>query len=265
MTQRSDIALCIMSNDADRALAAIGSAEGVFAEVCVLDTGMADASALRRVATRQKKVEWPGSFAAARNASARMARSPFVFVLDDDEEIENPGAVLALSLHTGISAATAQIENRLPAGDRLLQRAERIFARDLASMWQGRVHHYLPLAAYQQETATRTLDTDIHVVHHGYNLPAGQLAAKYTPRLHLFDYEIEHAKNDKMRAYYRYKKGQMMMLCEQYEAAMEPLALALPHLATRGRLLTLAMLDDITCKLSPLPQDETTHHTPQEV
>ena len=93
MDRVPDLSLClIVKNEASRLPDCLASAEGLGAEVVVVDTGSTDGTAAiaRAAGARVIEIAWPGDFSAARNASLELARGRWILVLDADERLSPP-------------------------------------------------------------------------------------------------------------------------------------------------------------------------------
>jgi glycosyltransferase involved in cell wall biosynthesis len=130
--KKTGISLCmIVKNEAHRLPAFIRATEGLWDELCVVDTGSTDATPQifeNEGATIQHQ-KWRDDFAQARNHSLKMASHEWILVLDPDEL---PSQLLASEIRQlaqiqDAGAATMVMRNYWPNGNYRDKRLMRMF------------------------------------------------------------------------------------------------------------------------------------------
>ncbi len=226
------LSLCmIVKNEAEYLETCLKLARPHVDEIVVIDTGSTDGTQdiARRYADVFEEIEWPNSFAAARNYSLDRASGQYILILDGDEYIAdfNGWKTLRLVLQEQqIAGILLRIRNLLPANgfvqeDVVFQ--ERIFPNDPSIRYTGRVHNQIwsAIEAYHKKTGYPILNIPVEVVHLGYVHAREKTRIKYEPRLPLLLQEYNEAKSEVHRAYYGYQLGAAYYMLEKYKDALE--------------------------------------------
>ncbi|GAA3288141.1 glycosyltransferase family 2 protein [Dactylosporangium vinaceum] len=161
------VAVLIVRDEAADIPGCLASLGGIVDGIHVHDTGSTDATAdlARSMGAVVSTGEWPGDFAAARNAAlAAAGRTDWVLSVDADERATaDPGRLRALLASARTDALLVQIDNRhdeLP----YTQYTPRIF-RPSAVHWAGRVHERL---VPERGTWPALPGEALRLTHHGY-------------------------------------------------------------------------------------------------
>jgi len=172
------ISLCMIVRNEERFLRdALTSVAGVVDEICIADTGSTDGTVAiaRSFGAKLTAIEWRDDFAWARNQALALATGAWVLVLDADERLA-PGSRDAL-------AALRRIEpdgqgrwircRNFSDGEREIVASTnaivRIFPRDPAIRYRGKLHEYV--ARDGEERTIAAVTCPIEILHYGY-LPA---------------------------------------------------------------------------------------------
>lgn len=129
------ISLCmIVRNEAELLPRFLEAVAGTWDELCVVDTGSEDASIaiLEAAGARVQSMVWQDDFSLARNASLSMAGGEWVLILDADEMVLPAFAaeLRAFCARADHGAATIEMHNPMPNGNRRESRLLRLFRRD---------------------------------------------------------------------------------------------------------------------------------------
>lgn len=225
------LSLCmIVKNEAEHLETCLKLARPHVDEIVLVDTGSTDGTQdiARRYADVFEEIEWPHSFAAARNYSLDRASGKYILVLDGDEYIADPRAweFLRNILHMEITCGRLKIRNLLPpngfiTADVMYQ--ERIFPNDTSIRYSGKIHNQIlnALHNYYKKTGYPILNLPIEVIHVGYSYDREKLKNKYLPRLPLLEQEYKEANNKIEKAYYGYQLTASYFAVGEYDQALE--------------------------------------------
>jgi len=220
----------IVKNEAETLEQCLVLARPYIDEMVIVDTGSTDGTQeiARRYADVFEEIEWPDSFAIARNYSFDLATGDYILVLDGDEYLPDPvqwRRLRKMLRSSEVAGIQLMIRNLLPEGqivgaDRIWQ--ERVFLNHPRIRYQGRVHNQIQdgLLAYMQETGRKLIRLEAEIVHTGYALSEAKMKAKYQTRIHLLRAEVEEATSARVRAYYAYQLAVVYFVMQDYEAAM---------------------------------------------
>ncbi|MFZ5805873.1 MAG: glycosyltransferase family 2 protein [Verrucomicrobiota bacterium] len=162
-------AILIVKNEEKNLPRCLTSLQGVCDEICVVDTGSTDNSAAlaRDAGAEISSFEWNGNESDARNASARMAKGKWLFMIDADEEVSPELArELKEKLPVYDSDESAQSlsliwRNHYQDGSTSLTRITRISRNFPEFIFSGNIH---PVANYR----TPTVSLEGCLNHYGY-------------------------------------------------------------------------------------------------
>ncbi|MEM1096410.1 MAG: glycosyltransferase family 2 protein [Bacteroidota bacterium] len=226
------ISLCmIVKNEAKTLEKCLAFARPYVDEIVVIDTGSTDGTQAiaQRYADVYDEIEWPNSFAIARNYSFDKGSGDYILILDGDEYIPNPqhwALIRRTAEKSDVAAAQFTITN-LMGEDKLIEADRfhqvRLVRNDPSIRYEGRVHNQIQrgIEAYMRRTGYKQIRIGAEVIHTGYALGRHDLKKKYEPRLALLEYELEHAENEKFRSYYSYQLGVSMFVLRDLEKALE--------------------------------------------
>jgi glycosyltransferase involved in cell wall biosynthesis len=231
-TRGTTLSLCmIVKNEADGLEKCLSTARPHVDEIVIVDTGSTDATLeiAGRYADILEEIEWPDSFAEARNHSIDLATGDFIVVLDGDEFLPDPlhWRRIRKAISSGdVAVVRIPVRNLLPEGqliaaDRMWQ--ERVFKNDPVIRYQGRVHnqHFEGMVAYMDRTGHRLVEVASEVIHTGYAHSVGKMKEKYRVRLHLLEEEFRNASSEKHKAYYGFQLGVVHYVLEDYEQVLD--------------------------------------------
>lgn len=178
---RPRVSLTMIVRDEEANLpACLASAEGLFDEVVVVDTGSADRTAevARSFGARVFDFVWVDDFAAARNAALARAAGDYAFWLDADDVIDPPQREKLKALLDGLRAGDeaayvvrcACDPDRGGGGGETVVDHVRLFPLREDVRWEYRVHEQILPALRRAGVPVRW--TDATVRHTGYADPA---------------------------------------------------------------------------------------------
>ncbi|MEZ4696064.1 MAG: glycosyltransferase family 2 protein [Rhodothermales bacterium] len=200
-------------------------------EIVIVDTGSTDGTQeiAKRYADVFDEIEWPGSFAEARNYSMDLVTSDYMIILDGDEYLPDPEgwALIRRTLESGgvaslqLTVANVLRSDQLIGADRIIQ--DRVFRNHPLIRYNGKVHNQLEsgLGRYLQQVGGTRSALPVEIVHTGYALSTDQMKRKYSPRIELLEAEYYNADSERYRAYYGYQLALAMFILERYETAHE--------------------------------------------
>lgn len=210
MNDNPDISFCLIVKNEQRFLErCLSSISPVAKEIVIVDTGSTD-NTINIAKKFTKKVyyyQWEDDFASARNFAISLARYPFIFSIDGDEELKNPDAVInAISnansetggwLVTNISMAS----RKAGAGfDTFATKLLRLFRNNPNIRFKGTVHEQIIHSII--ENNFKISDTEIILLHYGYSLSQQEMEKKQIRNLNLLLSAIAKEPNN---AYYHFQ------------------------------------------------------------
>ncbi|MCP4873339.1 MAG: glycosyltransferase family 2 protein [Proteobacteria bacterium] len=121
MGRQLTLALCmIVRDEADMLPGLLASVDGLWDELCVVDTGSNDGTRqlLRDAGAKVVELPWEDDFAAARNASLELATSDWILVLDADERVspELAASLRAVLEVPEVGAASLRVRSDFDGG-----------------------------------------------------------------------------------------------------------------------------------------------------
>lgn len=106
LAKKADISLCMIVRDEERVLdACLESAKDVFTQMIIVDTGSKDRTVeiAKSHGAEVHEIEWPDSFAGARNESIKHARGTWIFWMDADDTLPFASSLALLEAAVGAS------------------------------------------------------------------------------------------------------------------------------------------------------------------
>ena len=139
------LSLCMIVRDEETMLPDfLTSVQGLWDELCVVDTGSSDATVtlLTEAGAKLTHRPWDDDFSAARNASLAMATGDWILYLDADERMtpELATAIRNVMSNDQAGAATVLLRDDLPGGLRRETRLLRLFRHDPDIRFLHRIH-----------------------------------------------------------------------------------------------------------------------------
>ncbi|HEY64312.1 MAG TPA: tetratricopeptide repeat protein [Caldilineae bacterium] len=199
------ISVCMIVRDEEATLGrCLDSLRDLASQIVIVDTGSQDRTVevARARGAEVHSFEWVGDFSAARNESLRYARGEWILWLDADDEL-SPQAVAQIKYVVAsgwADAYTFRVISPLPDGTQDIGFHTRLFRNGLGIRFYGRIHEsvYPDLVS----KGIRSLDTDITVVHHGYESDPAALKRKHERNLPYLEQELErHPDNASLWCY----------------------------------------------------------------
>ena len=171
----ADISLCMIVRDEERVIAdCLKSAVPFFAETIVVDTGSTDRTPeiAESFGAEVRHLEWPDSFAVARNESMRGAKGKWIFWLDADDTL--PMECGEKILDTAINApddvlgfvVPVQFVDDGPAGGTRVDHVK-LFRNLPGVQFEGRIHEQILQTLREHEGQIARCDA--YVLHSGYD------------------------------------------------------------------------------------------------
>ncbi|MBO6575823.1 MAG: glycosyltransferase family 2 protein [Rhodothermales bacterium] len=225
------LSLCmIVKNEADGLEKCLSTARPHVDEIVVVDTGSTDGTPdiARRYADVYEEIEWPDSFAVARNHSLDLATGEFIMILDGDEFLPDPlhWRRIRKSLAANVACVRMTVRNLL-ADDQLIaadrMRQLRIFRNAPEVRYEGRVHNQIQagVIAYANRTGHGLVELDAEIIHTGYAHSESRMKEKYATRMHLLEHEFENARDAQHRAYYGYQLGVVHYVMQEWDKVLD--------------------------------------------
>ncbi len=234
-------------------------------EIVIVDTGSTDRTLeiARQYADVLDEIEWPGSFAVARNHSLEHATCDYILILDGDEYIEDPEAWKRIRNSLGlldIAALLLPVKNLL--GDSNVVSAdlfwqERILRNSPDIRYHGSVHNQVmeSIMAHAEKTGRHVVRLDAQIVHTGYALSEEDMVKKYQTRVDLLKHEYENPRDEVYRAYYAYQLGLIYYIMRRNEEAAALFnTINYEHLTMENAFYTRLLGAQTSLRLNDMPQ-----------
>lgn len=204
LAKEADISLCMIVRNEERVLGeCLASARGVFAQTIVVDTGSTDRTRdiIREHGAELYDMEWPESFAGARNESLKHARGRWIFWLDADDTLpaSTAEAVLEAAINApgdviGFVVPVQFVEGEIGGGTKVDH--VKLFRRLPGVEFEGRIHEQvLPSLRAAMPEGRIARIPNVVVLHSGYDTsPEGQ-ARKAVRDEQLLSLDLEERPN----------------------------------------------------------------------
>lgn len=210
------LSLCMIVRNEEAALPrCLSSARHVVDEMIVVDTGSTDhtAALAETFGARVERFEWCDDFSAARNASLGYASGDWIFYLDADEELVDPGRLRELVAEPGVDAWLLRVEHLHERG--MFHSDEcRLFRRGFA--FEGYVHASVAVPP----GATCRVLPEVLIRHHGFHRDVITGRNKQERSARLAAREAARAPDDPVA---RLRAGKAFLAAGQPRAALEQL------------------------------------------
>lgn len=224
------LSLCmIVKNEAEYLETCLKLARPHVDEIVVIDTGSTDGTQdiARRYADVFEEIEWPNSFAAARNYSLDRASGRYILILDGDEYIADPqgwSLIRSILSERHIAALRLKLLNLLPLNSLFKAESvyqERIFPNHPILRYERKVHNqiYQNIVRYKNENGGFIIDVPVEITHFGYAHNYDKIIGKYTRRIPLLEEEYDQAANLTMKYYYAFQLGVVYFMLKDFEKA----------------------------------------------
>jgi len=208
----------IVKNEEKYLKECLSSVAGIADEIVIVDTGSTDKTLeiARQFNCRIFSFDWINDFSAARNYSLSKATGDWILYLDADERLtekskeavnritEQPGKTAALCIVNSVDEFKEQPQ---------IMKYIRLFANTPGIGFTGRVHEQI------EESLTKNnyniIDTDIEILHIGYNVPQNEINEKAKRNLSILEAEYKNNTN----SYYAYQLANTYAILADEEKA----------------------------------------------
>jgi glycosyltransferase involved in cell wall biosynthesis len=189
------------------------------AEIIVLDTGSTDRTKEIALAHEAQLFEkpWNNNFSDARNFALSKAKGRWILYIDADERLTPESVPLLSSIcqldeHLGIYCTLQSVDNS--GGRPNIMKYIRLFHGHPEIRFTGRVHEQIYGSLLQQ--GYRFIDSDIRLLHVGYDISADKLAEKAERNLSLLLHDYE----EKPEGYTAFQIASSYAIMKQKENAI---------------------------------------------
>lgn len=194
---QADISLCMIVKDEERVIdACLQSAEPFFKEVIVVDTGSTDGTVdiARRRGAHVFQIEWPESFAEARNESLRHAKGRWIFWMDADDTLPWTSgeaivrAAIEAASQTMAFVVPVRFVNDDPVYGTVVDHVK-LFRNLPGLRFEGRIHEQIVPSIRRTGGSISRLAAE--VLHSGYDTTVEGQARKRKRDYHLLSLELK--------------------------------------------------------------------------
>ena len=224
------ITACLIIKNEEKYLAnCLSSIERLCSEIIIVDTGSTDTSIEIAKAYTSKifHYTWENDYAAARNESLKHATGDFILYIDADEELESNQEfeIKSLLKHNNYDALILNVKSYMQSSENEnIIRYPRIFRNYKNLSFKYAIHEQIIDSL--DENDARFYESDVNILHHGYNIPLQDLIKKKERNLLAIESIL---KNEPSNEYYRYHLGMSLFSLERYEEAIRELNLLLSN------------------------------------
>jgi len=226
------LSLClIVKNGAEYLQQCLASVQSVVSEMIVVDTGSTDDTLemAQKFGAVVRHFLWIDDFSAARNFSLSLASGDWILVLDADEELDplsrpDIGRIInqtdsdiyyvnILSQRT-VDGYQSNFMNSLP----------RLFRNSVGIQFEGRIHEQILPSA--QRLSLRVANSNIKIIHHGYDGDQQKQSQKLQRNLFLLKKELAENPGN---SFARFHLGETLTLLKGFPAAVSAYQSALEN------------------------------------
>lgn len=170
-------------------------------EIIVLDTGSEDDTAQKAIAAGAKVLNysWRSDFADARNKAIDYALGNFILVIDADEELQADSPIREILAITktkigGILVNVISSANTIDGQSQTFVSPQlRIFRNHQGFKFDGKIHEQIAKSII--ESGFEIANSELKIIHHGYNLPKHLLDKKHLRNLEMLNDDELIARN----------------------------------------------------------------------
>lgn len=201
------ISLCMIVKNEEKFLHdCIRSVVGLVDEIILVDTGSVDNTIkiAKEFGARIHQFEWVNDFSKARNESIKYARGKWILYLDADERLSDINHCKLRNYLESLNATTAGIDCIIESevtktnGEKEIQRGTytRIFRNYIYPFvrFEGKVHEQVLNSLI--EMGGQIIDSDIKIIHLGYNQDSETLKQKSDRNINLLKEQIKSNPED---------------------------------------------------------------------
>lgn len=230
LSRRADISLCMIVRDEERVLGdCLASVKDVFSQVIVVDTGSKDRTVeiAREHGAEVYEIQWPDSFAAARNESLKHAKGSWIFWLDADDTLPLSSALAILEAAVNAPREVAGYVVPVQFVETELAGATRVdhlkLFRNLPGLkFEGRIHEQI--LASLRAAGGSVARINAVVLHSGYDTSTEGQAKKRKRDEKLLKLDLEERPD---HPFVLFNLGMTAHYCDEHEEALDWLAKSL--------------------------------------
>jgi glycosyltransferase involved in cell wall biosynthesis len=191
-------------------------------EIIIADTGSTDRTAeiAESYGARVFNYQWNDNFAAARNFAASQATKDWIFFIDADEVLVNPGNVkkyLDPVSDTIYMFKIRHLSSSTDLDNAVCHSTGRLFPRNRGFGFFGSIHEHLVQAG--NIAISRKLINDAVIIHYGYSEAGENISRKYERNIRLLKDEIAISQADKYYYYLYFLLGKEYIGLKDYRQA----------------------------------------------
>ncbi|MDP4173539.1 MAG: glycosyltransferase [Bacteroidota bacterium] len=219
----------IVKNEEKYLKQCLDSVKDIVDEIVIVDTGSTDSTLkiANEYGASLYQFEWINDFSAARNYALSKSKGEWILYLDADERITNEsGKIIHDTIEKlnqpallGLRCLVNSIDEK--NGKPKLMRYTRLFNNSPEIRFHGKVHEQIEDSLIS--CGYSIVDTDIEIIHVGYNIHLGGIKEKASRNLELLLDEYKENKS----SYYAFHLGNTYEILENYENAFRFFNIAL--------------------------------------
>ncbi len=232
----------IVKNEEKYLEGCLDSVKNVVDEIVIVDTGSTDKT-LEIAEKFNAKIfhfDWIDDFSAARNFALSKSNGDWILYLDADERlnpasIEELKSVISTNNYTGVNCIITNLDDY--SGNVKKMSYIRLFSKKEGIKFYGKAHEQINASLLQNNY--KIIESNIEIIHEGYNLPRLKLKEKATRNLPLLLEEYKLSKD----SYYAYQLGNTYQLLDNETEAVKFYEIALKDKRLKNEYKVIALLN----------------------
>lgn len=218
------ITACLITKNEDINLTrCLSSIEGKVDEIILVDTGSIDdtINIANDFGCRVFHHNWNDDFSEVRNFAINQACGEYIFIIDADEELSPESDLRNLikcSNQDSVFLINVLSISNIKNGQQVNfnSKQARLFKNSPIVKFEGRVHEQVLNKAIS--AGLKIVNSDLKILHHGYNINENQLMLKHSRNLNLITKELLHNHNNE---YYLVHKASTLNALNRKDEALK--------------------------------------------
>lgn len=217
------LSVCIICKDEEKNIRrCLESIKNIANEIIVVDTGSSDKTIeiVKEYKVTLINHRWNNDFSDARNISIKKATCDWILILDADEEMDRESGLRLLEIiknHTEYEGLFVSLINVIENREVSKAVVFRVFKNNFLYRFSGKIHEQILPHIYKYHSQSSILDTDIKILHYGYDLTIDEEMAKLKRNLDI----LLSYKEEERDGYYYFALGNEFIMSSDFTACIK--------------------------------------------